>query len=114
MDGPSVREERVLLSPARYGAGEPVPARRPLRGPAGEVRSLGDGGDPLLDPGRDLLARGEAGLDQVLDARGHELGLREAGLALLLDVAAEGLQVALDPATAGLELALEARAGLAD
>src|SRR3954452_8757085 len=51
------------------------PSRGQERGPAGsesprKVAELGDGGDRLLDGGRDLLAGGQAGLQDVLGARG--------------------------------------------
>src|SRR4051795_2179108 len=67
--------------------GRPVGGRRILRS------RLGDRGDALLDGGRGLLAGGEARLEQVLGARGDEVGGRGDRLDLLGDVGAQAHDV---------------------
>src|SRR3954452_3746191 len=71
---------------------------------------LRDGGDALLHAGARLRRRGAAGLDDVLDLRGHELGVLDDERAA--DIDAGLLELALQLVAALAQLALDARARL--
>ena len=85
----------------------PALSSRPVRGKSVSLRQL------LLDVGDDALARGDAGLDRVLDAAGHGGDLLGHDVVATVGLTRDSVRLTLDAALAATDQALGTRARLA-